>query len=257
MAIFPHSLGDRGSPQPSPVVSWHELSVRSIHLVLGLPDYTRHLVWTPTTWRQQLRTLRICSWKSANQFQVKPSLAFCLHGLKGSSLVPELPDPSLLAVPLPRLVSSRLLSLQLFGHSNQSTQLHGAGWLAGYFIFVTSVDLQTSLWERPDRDSQNPHFTVREMRLRGITFGRAIKSYYPLVEMWPLASQDRGEGSELGYKWRLEGGILATGGWASSHFSQWLLSLSFSSFQPAVVHLQGQGSAIQVKNGKSQSRLSP
>ena len=72
-------------------------------------------------------------------------LAFCLHGLKGSSLVPELPDPSLLAVPLPRLVSSRLLSLQLFGHSNQSTQLHGAGWLAGYFIFVTSVDLQTSL----------------------------------------------------------------------------------------------------------------
>lgn len=34
-------------------------------------------------------------------------------------------------------------------------------------------------------------------------------------------------------------------------------SLSFSSCQPAVVHLQGQGSAIQVKNGKNQNRLSP
>ena len=48
-------------------------------------------------------------------------------------------------VPPPRLASSQPPSLQLFGHGYQSTQLHGAGRLAGHFIFVTSVDLQTSL----------------------------------------------------------------------------------------------------------------
>lgn len=143
---------------------------------------------------------------SANQLQVIPSL----NCLKGTSLVFELPNLSLLAgsAAWPCFILASLTTT-VWPQLNPHSCIECDGF-QGNFVSITSFDLQT-FCERSQK-FPNPHFIVRKTRLRCIIFGRGH-----IARKWPnykivlsschtvVTSIPRwGEGSELESERRLE-----------------------------------------------------